>query len=208
MGKKYLIDHMHIRHIDQIRCCCPTTLQERDYGPELGTLCDNADSAETCMLLLNLAHEVGLLSVMPFALYMLGLDARGVLTGWRDHDDGTTVKLVPEIQTRLLIGRDWLLNNRVDGIYSWTMAEVDGCKAPSECRCAKRTRLLEFLDTPVEDACYLSPWEPHWEAGLCSACIKHAKATHESSREELWEKLPSVWDLPSWGEIRRLEHLK
>ena len=39
----------------------------------------------------------------------------------------------------------------------------------------------------------------------CESCLAHYKETYEVGRKVAWEKLPEVFGLPSWEELRKRE---
>lgn len=200
LGKKYFIDDMQFAAANQLRRCFPTTLRAFDESPPVGQV--YAGSAIDSMVqLLNVAQDTGLWSIMPAALYMSDLTVEEVFEGV-DLDDGSTLLLHPDLQKRLLVGRDRLRSKQADGIYSWTRTNVAGCQDQAKCGSAKQARLLKLTNISLEDAAYFMPWNARWGEGLCSTCIEDAMVTSEVSREGLWEELPSIWGLPPWNQLR------
>ena len=151
--------------------------------------------------LLNVAQETGLQSIMPTAFYLSDFTAEVVSDGV-DLNDGSRLLLHPDLQKRLLVGRDRLLSKQAGEIHRWTKAVVVGCQDETKCRSTKQERLLKLTGLSPNDAAYFLPWSARLGKGLCLTCINHARATYEASREELWEELLSIWGLPPWEELR------
>jgi hypothetical protein len=40
---------------------------------------------------------------------------------------------------------------------------------------------------------------------LCGNCLEEAEAIHEAGRQVLWNKLPSLFDLPFWSRLKNCE---
>ena len=137
MGKKYLIDHMQIWATNRIKRSFLASLSEYDKASGFDSLCNDAYTDETCLLLLNLAHEAGQFSVMPVVFYLLEIVVEGLLARCRNGNDYTAVKLARELDTTPRRPGS-TFENRVDGISSWTTNKVDGCNAPLKYEGAKQ----------------------------------------------------------------------
>lgn len=198
LGKKYLIENIRLTAVVQLRRCFPTTLNDLNNDLVLyDKVCTG--SCATMVELLNVAHETDWQTIMPFALYSCTLGAEEVFSG-AQGEDGMVVVLLPDLQKRLIVGRERLQLKQMDGIYGWAKS-LDDSKATFKCNRAKNQCLVSLLGQSIAVAPFFDPWQPSWEAVLCSACIRYRKIIHKSSREALWKDLPAIWNLPPWGQL-------
>lgn len=199
LGKKYLIDRMRIAATNQLRRRFPSNLDEvMDLSRKGKVYRGDPEKIE----LLNLAHETGELAIMPLAFLTCRISAEDIFRGL-ERKDGTIVKLVPENQERLIVGRARLRQQELmkAGIFAWAYARAENCTAPMKCSSARSEHLISLVTQPAENTKYLPKWKPQWAEGLCAGCVKESKEIHERSRRALWEDIPFIWGLPSWGEL-------
>ncbi|KAJ7065743.1 hypothetical protein C8F01DRAFT_1053814 [Mycena amicta] len=88
-------------------------------------------------------------------------------------------------------------------LYSWLEIPGEGCEKEEECMRAKmQIRLNIWLpDGLTRRLC----WSDELKEGLCESCGKIGKTAHERGARQLWLDMPSIFGLPSWEELLRIE---
>lgn len=117
-----------------------------------------------------------------------------------------------EDQKAVLGGWDKLMNIRFSTTYGWLTA--DGrlplptpslCRTPEGCSRARMMLSLRLFNSREHGVrCnILHPWNATWGKGMCNNCVEVCKGLHDLGREEVWEQLPGIFELPEWGELIR-----
>ncbi|KIJ57990.1 hypothetical protein HYDPIDRAFT_103482 [Hydnomerulius pinastri MD-312] len=200
LGKKYEIRRL----FDEGRACLEgwragwTTLPELPTDDSLYlsrvTKRDKYDFHLT-----NLAREVGLLSMLPFALYTIALSCPPeiILDGY--DCDGAHCTLSPINQRACLIGRDKLVE-----LQSSSFHLLADFKCADRLKCMEgRERILRDVWHPNFQRNPFATWDSKWDLSFCSPCLAHRKNLCERCRKRAWDALPSVFGLGSWEEIER-----
>ena len=119
-------------------------------------------------------------------------------------DDGQHVILSAENQKACLRGRECLIWAQHDKTFKW-MDVTDptlfpDCRSIEKCN---RVRMALFYRTfRGKTVCYaLAAWSSDDGDGLCSPCIESSQTMLGAGRAEIWNELPSVFDLPPWEEL-------
>ncbi|KAF7297721.1 BTB domain-containing protein [Mycena kentingensis (nom. inval.)] len=151
----------------------------------------------------NLAREVGLYSVLPYAFYHIASSSldTGILS---EHFHALGVA----DQITCLQGHARLLESYRQTPFK-CFAPFDGpvpCQScPTEERCRRgASMMLGNAFSRAKKAQILEPWSVPWNRFLCDDCLIAAKAVYAQSRAECWEKLPSYFGLPAWDELLRM----
>ncbi|KAF7344647.1 BTB domain-containing protein [Mycena venus] len=150
------------------------------------------------ILVLNLAREMNIPSILPGAMYQAskahGLDILYGRSARIEHENDRRhcVTAIPE----LIVARRRVLSG-----YLVNKETADGCDAEEgECD-AERLRWLA-LDLPREDypdpLADTIPWE---DFDVCSACLEAAKEVYNAARQEFWDDLPDIFNLGSWADL-------
>ncbi|KIJ57866.1 hypothetical protein HYDPIDRAFT_34721 [Hydnomerulius pinastri MD-312] len=201
LGKKYEIRKLYKEgrmSLDGLGGLIPLPQLPTDSSPRLITLVTERDKYD--FHLTNLAREVGLLSMLPVALYTIALSCplEIILDGY--DWDGAHCALSPINQRACLIGRDKLVKLQSRNLH----VRLD-CKS-----CLDRVKCREGEERVLRDAWrpdfYRNPfatWDSKWDSSFCSPCLAYRKRQCERSREAAWDELPSAFGLGSWEEIRR-----
>ncbi|KZP30901.1 hypothetical protein FIBSPDRAFT_814333 [Athelia psychrophila] len=149
------------------------------------------------------ARKAGLLSILPHILYgccdsytpreITG----GVLIGLSDD---SVRYLPPQDQIICLSGYQAIFKAQAETTYRWI-------RSPDHfyfcCACySSRSLSLSKRFTPLLLVSGLDTWDDS-DFDYCGNCVEGAKMEHRIGREEFWELLPSLFDLPSWEELRK-----
>ncbi|KAI6000306.1 hypothetical protein F5J12DRAFT_894751 [Pisolithus orientalis] len=151
--------------------------------------------------LLNIAREVGLLSVLPVALYVCAssTEIKKLLDGY--EWEGVHYSLSPINQRACIIGGDHrselaklafarICETQGDRYFVGNMAckkSFEGC--PAQC-CPTSLPTDPF-----------ALWDTHWDSRFCGKCVTTFKSRYDKGRKDAFLSLPSTFDLGSnWDE--------
>lgn len=128
-----------------------------------------------------------------------------ILRGISKHD-GTIQHLAPEDQLPCLEGHRRLVKAQTETTFEWMYDDDDTlfsiCSRPKICNQVRHT-LLKAKSVPEPVVSGLDGWVSGNADGLCLSCTNVARLNHVAGRKELWEILPNLLDLPSWGELKK-----
>ncbi|KAJ7221395.1 hypothetical protein GGX14DRAFT_353743 [Mycena pura] len=163
---------------------------------------------------IQLAREVGALWVLPAAFYAL-LTVFDSDTLGRNvfHDvryEGLVATLSVEDQESIVKGHRKQTASTLNVMkFLSCPPDIDGCESPGHCplqrfRAAERGRemIRDYNRRP------LGVWKSkNWDLlrKLCPVCLKRLKQLHKESRQAVWDSLPEMYGLPSWGELEQIK---
>jgi hypothetical protein len=168
--------------------------------------------APTSMFAIELAREVGAEWILPVAFYNLGAAAHNL--GMKEIIAGTMygsfpVKLSEHDLGFFLEGYLLQRDNEMSTILQFlhSPVPVSGCSGGSKCTLVRLVAVAKFQADRVEyPAIPLDIWGADDWARLspaCSTCLKSLKQTHAAARQSFWEKLPGLYGLPTWDELKK-----
>ncbi|KAI6039142.1 hypothetical protein EDC04DRAFT_2603393 [Pisolithus marmoratus] len=148
--------------------------------------------------LLNVVREVGLLTVLPIALYVCACSTKvkKLLDGY--EWEGVHYSLSPLNQRACIIGRDQrseLAKRVFANIFSkqgnrYFIGDKTCAQCPARC-CATSLPTDPF-----------SIWDPDWDRRFCTRCVAPFKARCNKCRDNAFLLLPSMFDVGSnWEQI-------
>jgi hypothetical protein len=226
LSHKYEVDYLRRRALIHLSSQYRTTLSEwdsREY--EQPALSPSKISWEPppaitfVIRLIELAREVDVLWVLPTAFYELACsfnkpsdfpDSLGVEIFHGAVYNGTSTRLSEQDQRSFLKGHVAHIRSGWDILEFLSYpTNIESCTSPDRCRIERLTVLgnneMEgdlWLHIPLavwnEDDWYLL-------GDLCTPCITALRKHHQDARQKLWNKLPSMYDLPSWDELERMK---
>lgn len=203
LGKKYEFDHLRDVALLRLTSEFPTQLEEWDTLPDRFT--HIVDRKGLLFDVISLAIECGVQSILPTA-YFLAADNVVLILSGQERDDGTIAQLPPVAQKACLLGREKLIIALADDTYEWLNGEkiCEDCESTScEKACLK---MIQNIWRPRPDPTIaLKKWLDVEVVGLCYLCLPEAEEIHEAGRYNLWYKLPSLFDLPSWSGLTNFE---
>ncbi|KAJ7751435.1 hypothetical protein B0H16DRAFT_1318164 [Mycena metata] len=211
LGKKYEFDELRDDAKRRLECMFPTTLlefQSRWYTHPHAPTSQIHPYAGLVFEVINLARDTGFLSILPAALYLAcstGVDHRvvqeNILVGLPDERGGrihlsTADKNLCILATSDLLRKQWELS------YTWVPEVGRGC-GTVQCRIVRD----DFRDSlgPIHGMTALNPTSPPLKGRLspCSRCLSLRNTGWVSGQAALWDQLPSIFNLPSWDEIKK-----
>ncbi|KAF7297681.1 BTB domain-containing protein [Mycena kentingensis (nom. inval.)] len=163
---------------------------------------------KTCVEVINLAREIGLYSILPSAFYhMTALSPECKNLSLAD-------------QLALAEGQIRILRLKGLTVTRWLFLSSDGdepllpcpeCSTCQECTSAlHRAAYHESCVSSTENDSgdredVFIDWKTEWEDGLCSECVDVAQASFDEGRVECWNKLPLMFGLPDWEELKKMD---
>jgi len=214
MGTKYDVSTIRNAAVSVLKTIFPSTLKGWDESANVRDALAY-DHWVWEFAVANSAREHSLRSILPAALHSC---SRFKLT---DIYDGFTLgntnhSINPEDKRVLLISKAKL--NFVHRTQTYKFVEEDlnsgalrTCHTSQECRKFRKT-MRELIDEKEENQMdpriILIPkakfdlFQVHAKAaGYCDECLDEDARIFREEREKIWEKLPSLFDLPPWNEL-------
>ncbi|KAJ7457648.1 hypothetical protein B0H11DRAFT_1818297 [Mycena galericulata] len=203
LSKKYDFPLFRKECLRRLKAEFPATLDVLDTL-ESWSLIKDDESSKMNFPLVSLAREIGLHSVLPMAFYLIirnkdamnqilnaediGMSANDCLACLRGY-----VKLL-ELQSSTTMA--WLTEPHIP---------IKGCSQPDDCDAALNT-IGYNLSTAHRPALYVfDDWHPGWGTDMCDCCQEKAKEVFEEGRAKCWERLPCVFGLADWEELKSLD---
>ncbi|KAJ6545093.1 hypothetical protein DFH09DRAFT_927880 [Mycena vulgaris] len=153
-----------------------------------------------------LARETNLLSVLPCAYYRVLISSKPIFDGI-PRGDGSLATLSPSDQRLCSLGRAAILRAQWDigNTFGWILdddAAVIGCTDPSACRRKKTSFAHKHV---VKGSILAFPSVDFLDSGplkLCEVCLQDAKPKMIAGCQEMWQLLPTFFELPPWSELK------
>lgn len=206
LGKKYDIGILHAEAVKRLTYECPSSLEDFDKL-EFWSMIEAEDGLP--IEIVRLARENGLPSVLPIALYCCCrcYTAPELLKGVKGKD-GNHVALSSEDKETCIVANQRIIQAQAVTTFAWmNPSSTSGslykyCRSQTSCTSARMELLCQtFLPLPRSIA--LDLWEVEWENGMCDICVEAAKKSHCEGREEMWNDLPTFFNLSGWTELTR-----
>ncbi|KAF7339027.1 Zinc finger mynd domain-containing protein 17 [Mycena venus] len=210
LSTKYEVNHLRRRALVHLSSAFPMRLWDWDFrsGGNRKSWSLGDQPAARLVSVIQLCRETDALWILPSAFYQLGelvVDATDIIHGV--ESGASRLQLNPTDQIAFLDGY-FLQRSSATGIvrFLYHPVNIEGCAHPA--RCAKiRMRALnrvlhdDYGDFPTSP---LGIWErQHWERlpDICSICSRELRLLHRQARDELWQRLPEMYNLPCWEDL-------
>uniref|UniRef100_D8PYU4 Expressed protein n=2 Tax=Schizophyllum commune (strain H4-8 / FGSC 9210) TaxID=578458 RepID=D8PYU4_SCHCM len=179
----------------------PTSLDTVPQNPR------NRPSLEQATAVINLAREIGGLSLLPFA-YLICINAV-------DRDDPSIIyRDLPisfEDKAAALQGLHTVLNAQAEEMFPYAYEDAE----TATLGCSERCSTKEAFECFVEDSGYLhffhgEPFDEFCIAHefLCLRCRNHVNEVFAGGKWRIWKRLPEFFCLAeNWEELIRLQDL-
>lgn len=203
LGKKYEIKLLFNHVSTRVKACYPSELPLTSGPFRFEGTISKRDPHD--FQLLNIAREVGLLSVLPVALYVCAssTEIKKLLDGY--EWEGVHCSLSPINQRACIIGRDHRseLAKRAFTQICGTQGDryfVGNTACGNYKRCPARCCPASLPTDPF------ALWDPHWDNRFCGICAVTFKSRYDKGRKDAFLSLPSMFNLGSnWDEVRKDE---
>ncbi|KAJ7061560.1 hypothetical protein C8F01DRAFT_987319, partial [Mycena amicta] len=213
LSTKYDVDFLRRRALAHFSSVYRPTLEEYDSEPLHTWEKPIEDDDDDCMFLLcaiALASEVDAPWVLPGLFYDLttAFDFRGAEIVAGGAYEGIPVVLAASHHPGFWKGLDTQLKATVSLVAGLSDSEVENqCETPTTCP-LERLRLvrvlLRLMDTSPRN--HLQLWTPNdwleYPLDSCGVCMEEMKQTQQTARLGFWDRLPEIYGLPSWEELK------
>jgi hypothetical protein len=202
LGTKYEIPYLRTEAIRRLSNVYPATLQQFDtVGASNLKLIKRYHGMAFDVV--KLAREVNVPSILPaaFAQCIMSYSNEELLRGIQSTDGSITVMDI-EDQKICILGRDKLSWLQTTESFAWLWDDDKVTDCTSQCRAKgyqKEMVLAIWVTSPYCSA--LSRWHDSWEREMCDRCVATFKPRHAAGRQNIWDLLPSVFELPPWEDL-------
>ncbi|KAL4062036.1 hypothetical protein V8B97DRAFT_1107250 [Scleroderma yunnanense] len=214
LGEKYEIKTLYNEAKARLAKCYPSSVTDLTSAKEsMKNSLTGSDPHH--FRVINVAREVGLLSVLPAAMYLCLLECppQTISDGYETSDGHCS--LSPANQSVCIAVQDSLASLRRQS-FQWLGASQfarlqshrstrNACSDKPECLSGAHTILTElFFRTSLVDP--LADWREDWDEHFCDNCSVVARRQYGEARVALWASLPRIFGLgQSWTELEQNE---
>ncbi|KAJ7879307.1 hypothetical protein B0H14DRAFT_1614643 [Mycena olivaceomarginata] len=208
LAHKYDIPYLRRRALEHLEPIYPARLTKydsRDSDPDV-TL--DYESSIQALALVEVASEVDVPWLLPVAYYNICRWDLATITASR------LWLALGEKQRRVcLVGSQRQMRQYPKIVHFLSVSKDrndEDCLDWAECNRIRLTflqlgpQLCPYMNWPLE----IWSGGPLWAAlagmGLCEPCTTEAKARHAAARQECWDELPRMFDLPGWDELEQM----
>ncbi|KAJ7085119.1 hypothetical protein B0H15DRAFT_783297 [Mycena belliarum] len=209
MSHKYEVDALRKRALAHLSAVHPTKLGR---WTRLQTPLFLLPPQPVALEIALLARQTSALWLLPIALYRVCeyTHESDIIVGTNDGQLGPVdqVACVKAIRWLETAGASKILD------FLWVPATIMGCFSLPSLRCqTSRMKARIVAETwresePGTSALLpLTLWgEADWERlEVCDTCLQAMKGAHAKAKQEIWNKLPELFDLPPWTELERMK---
>lgn len=192
LGSKYEIPRFRTEAVKRLLYEYPQNIHALDtihHNKQIRRCSSYADEFFTTI---NLVRRYNVPEVLPWAFYACCL-----VLSKAEIKRSTEPSLSIRDREICIKGRKHVLGQQaLAWIYSACPSEKEIAQV---CNAARRSVLKR--DVHPLDCMALVAWDATWQRRLCQRCKVTAKASHNASRQIIWNKLPSFFGLPEWTEL-------
>ncbi|KAK0236374.1 hypothetical protein EDD85DRAFT_639463 [Armillaria nabsnona] len=205
LGKKYAVHHLHESAFKQISALYPIKFADWCSRP----MHSIQQFIARPLAVYQLAKETGHLSLLPGCLYSMTTVHRGedIIHGIT-LPDGSHAELEPHEKLLILQNRAKFTAYLRESVLGFLFKSPPSCQSSKMCSLVKYATLQKLhadnsLDLPGRGT-GLFGVEIAWESiGFCAPCYAAAFVQWKNAREDFWNNLPQMFNLPSWKEIEK-----
>ncbi|KAJ7762918.1 hypothetical protein B0H16DRAFT_1311311, partial [Mycena metata] len=204
MSHKYEVDALRKRELTHISAFHPTSLAGYQVLPAkpTGWLKELDGDFNEFPAMVVLARQLSIDWILPIVFY------RMCESSWEED-------LMTKHDRRMAINAcRYLEGSCVSEMlaFLWPQGSVEGCIAKQDCddsRLSSR-RVAELWRQRKKDGRVRLPFEI-WERDdwdrldVCEECMSRLKADHQAAMHSLWDRLPKIFGLPEWPELRKMK---
>ncbi|KAJ7181421.1 hypothetical protein C8R43DRAFT_869375 [Mycena crocata] len=211
LSHKYDVRYLHLRALQHLsEVYGPASVDDYRAFDQSGRTCIiNPTLDSHCLMHLSViaaATEVSALWLLPVAYYLASTS--------RPEHLRTMITLGAQeyiVQNCLSAQRD--LVRGTGTVWSFLSATPrSDCVSRRQCAATLKAGLDNLIQAFLDecDLCPLDDWHDSedgfgsLENGLCWHCFSKAKADHAERLKELWDRLPGIYGLPPWPELKAL----
>ncbi|KAG6331415.1 hypothetical protein ID866_7674 [Astraeus odoratus] len=198
LGKKYEMKMLFDEAANRLYECYPMKLPSSPPARVDSRRLTGRDPHD--FQLINIAREVGLVTVLPAALYICSYstDIEVLLDGYEWMGTYYTLSLIN--QRACIIGRDKhhaFVQSAFGGLFKQEREMFYSRWACRNIQC-----VFGFCITAIPTNPFAG-WDAEWNKRFCADCVNSLKREHEQCRKKAWALLPSVFGLGNWDEVAK-----
>jgi hypothetical protein len=200
LSTKYMIRYLRQRCVSLFLAKFPSTLD--GYTLKAGALNREKYKSDNVMRAINLARQNNVLEVLPYAFYCIArlphkriLKDRPMDISWKD-------------KALCLIGRERLqwAQTSLSHVFLLNFQRAPLCQS-SLCAFARgphsEWHILDCMKSPNP----LHEYDNWDNLNVCAECVEYCKIRHAKGREEVWDRLPDLFELQTWDELRNAQNM-
>ena len=208
MSTKYQVPALRKRAIDVLLRWYPTTLDAYKEEPTCENPLRDRYAYARHVMVANVARETDALVLLPTALFLCcaSADASTLYDGM--IQDGTYHLLSDRNKRAVVLGRPRLSHAARTRTHSFLFRPQ--ARGGFECRrtacadfCNIYTSVLDDKEDPFINPFRRIVWESLGKA-CCTPCIQDWMRVNREASLEVWQELPSFFDLPPWQELTKV----
>ncbi|KAJ7119175.1 hypothetical protein C8R44DRAFT_189561 [Mycena epipterygia] len=223
LGNKYRVDSLRRRALVHLSSGYRTTLAETDsvveFHDDPGPSREikswrNPGTPNFRVCAIQIAREVDALWVLPFAFYKVSAAFSPIGTDMYQGAAYSSLSASLSIQDQqfFFMGHTSQItaNAHLLRFLSYPRSvDIEGCESPTLCdgeRCraveSARDMICQYPSIPLD----IWEWNCDWENfRVCTACLTALRDTHQNARQAFWDKLPEMYGLPPWEELKKMK---
>jgi len=196
LSTKYLIRSFRQRCIGLISAKFPTTFN--DYIAKTNRDPPEKYDSDSVMRAAVLAQETNVPEILPYVYYCIARMSPRRLLQQRPHDIAWRDK------TACLIGRERLRWAEMSLSYSFLLVfqRAPTCESYL-CADARGPHAEWHVVDAAKAPNPLRKYTTWNRLNVCSACVAHCQTLHQKGREDVWGRLPELFELGSWDQLQR-----
>ncbi|KAJ7686531.1 hypothetical protein B0H17DRAFT_714011 [Mycena rosella] len=208
LGRKYDFKELLDTAIDRLTRLYPSTLAEFHSPPKSPSLITLEKGLQ--FEVINLATENGIFSILPCAYYRVieqySTNQAPIFNGIARTDGTITLSAADQTVCILAHAKMLVAQFQPGNTLGWcpilNPATIDeqGCTDPATCRRMK-DRLFRAVAVPPKLWALASGFTvDKWK--FCPGCTQSTKDQITTGQMNMWESLPSFFDLPPWADLK------
>lgn len=149
-----------------------------------------------------IAQENNVPEILPYAYYCIARMSSRRLLQQRTNDISWKDKTV------CLIGRERLRWAEMSLSYSFLLVFQRATTCDSYlCADARGPHAEWHVVDAAKSPNPLRKYTTWSRLNVCNACVGHCQVLHQKGREEVWERLPEMFELGSWDQLQKLQSM-
>ncbi|KAJ7452265.1 hypothetical protein FB451DRAFT_1565973 [Mycena latifolia] len=210
LSHKYDVQYLYRRALhhlqDPLWFSSIEAYRDRPDHPMLRWDEDEPSPLSRLLATIKAAAEVGALWLLPTAYYRATQFVSDSLPA--SMPSGTDQHAQKCITAGLVLSRAHTISLK----FLTAASSFGGCTSPLDCSRARLRGFHWYIWDAMQGADLdpLQSWSPdEWDelsrAGMCDHCLQWSKDAHTNNIKDLWDRLPGIFDLPSWQELDDLK---
>lgn len=196
LSTKYLIRSFRQRCIALLTSKLPTTFT--DYIAKSTRDPPEKYDSDSIMRAAVLAQENNVPEILPYAYYCIARMSPRRILQQRTHDISWKDKTV------CLVGRERLRMAEMTLSYSFLLVFQRSAMCESYlCADARGPHAEWHVVDAAKSPNPLRKYTTWSRLNVCHVCVAHCQHLHQKGREEVWDRLPELFELGTWEQLKR-----